>query len=337
MLAERTAEYTHRLESRMRVLLLGGSGFIGSELAASLVRDGAEVRILDREPPAELLKAIWRHCDIFDTTALEAAVAGFAPSHAIYLAAETEADTRVFPPDPRFYQDFPVNTRGARSVAKIFEGSSIERVIFFSSSFVQGPSSEPSVAPPPHTPYGMSKVVMEQQVHESSLPWTILRPTYVWGPGTAKRFLILADAIARRRYLHPAGGEIVRSYGYVRNVAEQTKRALVEPAVLHRTLFVGDAPVNSSKFIDQMSLELTGRTARRMPRPLLKSLAVLVDRIDRIPFDTFRYRHMVSDFVVDMRETWEHLGRPQVSMDDAIAEFGSWYRRCRPAMGGVAR
>lgn len=318
----------------MRVLLLGGSGFIGSELAASLVRDGAEVRILDRNPPAETLKGMWRRCDIFDTTTLGAAVAGFAPSHAIHLAAETGADTRFFPPNPRFYQDFPVNTRGVRSVAKVLECSSIERIVFFSSSFVQGPSSEPSVAPPPHTPYGMSKVVMEQQVHECSLPWTILRPTYVWGPGPTSHFLILADAIARRRYLHPAGKEIVRSYGYVKNVAELTKRALIEPTVLHKTLFAGDAPVGSSKFIDQMSLELTGRTARRMPRPLLKSLAVLVDRIDRIPFDNFRYRHMVSDFVVDMSETWEHLGQPLVNMEDAMAEFGAWYRRCRAGMTG---
>jgi GlcNAc-P-P-Und epimerase len=316
----------------MRVLLLGGSGFIGSEIAASLIRDGVQVRILDREPPTESLRGVWRHCDIFDTLSLRVETAAFLPTHAIYLAAETEADTQVFPPDPRFYEEFPVNTRGVRSVAQVLEGFGIERVVFFSTSFVQGPSSDPLVAPPPHTPYGVSKIAMEKQVHESSLPWTILRPTYVWGPGPARRFLVLADAIARRRYLHPSGGRITRSYGYVRNVSAQATRALVQPSVLHKTLFVGDEPENSSDFIDRMSVELTGQRARRMPRPLLKSMAVMVNRIDRIPFDTFRYRHMVSDFVVDMRETWEHLGQPEVSLETAMIEFGAWYRRSRPMM-----
>src|SRR5215207_4459004 len=61
----------------MKVLVTGGSGFIGSHIVEQLVAGGADVRILDRVPPPASLTAVdVRLADITDVEATEAAVHG---------------------------------------------------------------------------------------------------------------------------------------------------------------------------------------------------------------------------------------------------------------------
>ena len=61
----------------MRVLVTGGSGFIGSHITEQLVATGVDVRVLDRvRPPAHLAEVDFHEADVRDAAAMDAAVAG---------------------------------------------------------------------------------------------------------------------------------------------------------------------------------------------------------------------------------------------------------------------
>ena len=53
--------------TRRRLLVTGGSGFIGTNLVATALEAGDEVRNLDRNPPLDTRQhPHWRRCDILD-------------------------------------------------------------------------------------------------------------------------------------------------------------------------------------------------------------------------------------------------------------------------------
>ncbi|MEO7557027.1 MAG: NAD(P)-dependent oxidoreductase, partial [Acidimicrobiales bacterium] len=75
-----------------RILVTGGSGFIGTNLVQHLVdRDVGAVRNLDRAPPrnAEHRKW-WKAADLRDGTAVLDAVREFAPTQIVHLGARTD-------------------------------------------------------------------------------------------------------------------------------------------------------------------------------------------------------------------------------------------------------
>ena len=62
------------------IALVGGSGFIGSRLADTLVQRGFEVRILDLVPSAEFPK-LYRPLDVRDAARMPAGTRGIRPGH----------------------------------------------------------------------------------------------------------------------------------------------------------------------------------------------------------------------------------------------------------------
>ena len=75
----------------------------------------------------------------------------------------------------------------------------------------------------PDTVYGESKVIGERIVRESSLtvPWTIVRPTSIWGPWFDIPYRSFFDTVHKGLYFHPSGLRVKRSYGFVLNVIYQ--------------------------------------------------------------------------------------------------------------------
>src|SRR5688572_9329654 len=79
----------------MRVLITGGSGFIGTNLVASLLAEGVPLVNLDvAEPLNQAHNGYWQQVDILDPARLTAAVQRFAPTHVVHLAARTDLGER---------------------------------------------------------------------------------------------------------------------------------------------------------------------------------------------------------------------------------------------------
>ena len=164
-----------------RLLLTGGSGFIGANFICEIDRRGRyEVLNLDIAPPKRASKTvIFQRCDLLDRQTVEQSFAEFQPSHVVNLAGRTDMFGATV-------DDYAANHIGTQNViAAIRQTPSVENVVFTSSQYVVGPGRLPAADEDyrPHTVYGQSKVETEKAIRRANLSvsWTIIRPTNIWG------------------------------------------------------------------------------------------------------------------------------------------------------------
>jgi CDP-paratose 2-epimerase len=198
------------------VVVVGGSGFIGSNLAASFLADGRDVIIVDNlSRPGVDQNLAWLKesygarvhplvADIRDSAAIEPA---FADAKAVFhLAAQTAVTTSLADP----LEDFEVNAQGTINVLEVVRkvGRRIP-VIFASTNKVYGGLGDMAMVeiddryiPADETvrgngvaetrgldfctPYGCSKGVADQYVLDYAksydLPTAVLRMSCIYGP-----------------------------------------------------------------------------------------------------------------------------------------------------------
>ena len=319
-----------------RVLLTGGSGFIGTNLIDLLLACGAEVVNADVRPPlSPAQQGAWRRCDVGSTAELRSLLAEVDPSVVVHLAARTDTTSDVV-------SDYEINHVGTANVVRALPSApSAERFVLVSSQFVLGPGTpfrgEEDYAP--HTAYGHSKVEAERWLrrHPPSLTWSIVRPTNVWGPWHLRYQREFWRVLRRGMYVHPSSPDPVRSYGYVGSVCLQLLAVLdAGAAVQGRALYLGDEPVRLSEWVDAFSVALRGRPARRVPGPGLRALAMAGDVVGRLglrtPIDSGRFRSMTEDYPTPMSLTTEALGGlPVVPLALGVAQTVEWLERGTPA------
>lgn len=235
----------------MKVLILGGSGYIGRHLAQHLAaaglrplpaaRHGAPLR-LDACDGAALTEAL-RRCD-----AVVNAVAGSA--HAI--------------------------AEGARVLARAVQQAGGVPVVHLSSLAVHefpGEGAGPAWALGPHARYVRSK--REAEMHLAALahtgtPVAVLRPGCVWGPGSPLWVIRLADLLAAGRLgdLGPAGDGWTQGV-HVRDLCEAVLR-LLGPGTGRGPLRVFDLAAPDSprwnRYLRDLALAIGATPLRRIPR-----------------------------------------------------------------------
>lgn len=318
----------------MKIIVTGGSGFIGTNLIDDLASQGWSILNLSlHEPQNSAHASLWRKTDILDTNDLLDAFCQFQPDAVVHLAARTDCveNTTV-------ENDYRVNTEGTSNVlAAIASNSSVKKVIITSSQFVCGPGRLPRHDEDyfPHTVYGKSKVITETLTRQANLQacWTLIRPTNIWGPWHPRYPAEFWRVAAKGFYVHPSGPPVIRCYGYVGNVAQQITKILEHPAatVNGQTFYVGDPPADIFLWANGFCLALRGKPALKVPRSLLKMAGMagdLVGALTRKPFyiSSSRYRSMVSNYVTPMEKTVQELGLGSYSLSEGIDHTVQWLR-----------
>ena len=198
--------------------VIGGSGFIGTELVKQLLAAGCKVRIADKSR-SSTYPDFWTFADVRDESSLSPALKG---SEVVYnLAAEHKDNVR-----PRSLYD-EVNVAGAENVCRAAEKVSISRIVFTSSVAVYGfapPNADETAALNPLNDYGRTKMLAEDVYREwlgrdirRSL--TIVRPTVVFGPRNRGNVYNLLRQMASGRFVMVGNGRNVKSMAFVDNVA----------------------------------------------------------------------------------------------------------------------
>ncbi len=168
----------------MTTLVTGASGFIGSRLTELLLDEGVEVRVLARNPsalpPSLKGRAGTARADLSTGEGLKEAVGGVAT--VIHLAGTTHA--------LRGSEYMRVNARGTALLLAALRNScaGLSRFVLVSSQAAAGPGCgtvpvTEGDEPCPCTPYGRSKLKAERLVGKAGIPFTIVRPPIVYGPG----------------------------------------------------------------------------------------------------------------------------------------------------------
>lgn len=321
----------------MRLLVTGGSGFIGTNLIEELLVHGHELLNVDIQPPKVRGHApYWKNMDILDAHGLLRLFGVFAPTHVVHLAARTDTDgTRL--------EDYETNTRGTASVLSAIRATrSIDRAIITSTQYVNqstgGPKHDVDFAP--HTVYGQSKVISEKLTRQADLEcvWTITRPTNIWGPWHPRYPDEFWRILGKGFYFHPDGAQVIRAYGYVKNVVHQMLQILrIDPEkVNRRVLYLGDDPIDLLNWVNGFSMAQTGRPVRVVPRSLLRFLAGCGDALNlariRFPITRSRYQSMTTSNGVSMAVTRETLGPSPYNLQQGISETVAWLRSVHPEL-----
>jgi nucleoside-diphosphate-sugar epimerase len=315
----------------MRVLVTGGSGFIGTTLVERLRREGLAVMNFDCAPPQEASqRPVWRCGNILNPADLSAAFAAFEPTHVVHLAARADLD------ESGTVDDYPENIEGVSNVLAAVENSpTVERVITTSTQMVCQPGYWPKHDEDysPNTVYGESKILTEQITRKAdvSCVWTIIRPTNIWGPRHPRHSSQFFSLLKRGLYWHPSGRSARRCWGYVGNVAYQIQRMLELPGdkVHRQTLYVGDAAFDLIDWVNSVSMRLTGKKTRIAPRSFLYSIALVGEAMERCgkkaPLSLLRYKAMTEDYLTPIERTIELTGPAPYSMEQGLDETFRWW------------
>jgi GlcNAc-P-P-Und epimerase len=327
----------------MRILITGGSGFIGTNFIEEFSKRGHTIINYSLHPPLNPeQKQYWINGDILDSAALAKEFKAFAPEWVLHLAARAECDEKT-----TVEKGYKVNTEGTQNVLDAIRATpSVQRVIITSSQFVCGPGPLPKNDADyfPATVYGESKAISEKLTRTANLPvtWTIIRPTNIWGPWHMRYRREFWRVVQRGMYVHPGHQPVIRCYGFVKNVVDQIRKIFEAPSekVHRKTIYVGDRPTDLFDWVNGFSLALAGRSVRIVPRALMRILAIAGDIPSRLtgkPFliNSSRLRSMTTNYNTPIPETFDLLGENPYSLEDGVRETVQWLRSYRgPDVGG---
>lgn len=295
----------------MKVLVTGGSGFIGSHLVDKLKDKGLDVRVFDGVMPTFRKDIEYYQGSILDMTALGFAMNGV--DAVIHLAAI--ADVKNVFNEPHYSE--AINARGTINVLETARKSNVKRVIYGSTTWVYSEVKEDIVdeSTPLRAPthlYTATKLAGEYYCQAYSQLYgveiTILRYGIPYGPRARDEAVIpiFARKALNGEPLTIAGdGSQFRKFIYVEDLAEGNVLALKSVAKNRIYNLDGKEKV----------------TIKQIAETIKKILGdVKIEYIPARPGD-FSGKEVLSNLAK------EELGwEPKVSFEEGVRKYIEWYK-----------
>ncbi len=255
----------------MNFLITGAAGFLGSNLANYLVREGHQVRGLDDlstgDPQALSPEVLFTRGDVNDRPKLWTLLQDVDCVY--HLAARVAVPESVL--YPREYN--AVNVGGTVSLMEAMRDVGVRRVVFISSGTVYGDQAKQplneNVQPYPHSPYAVSKLAAEYYVRTIGDLWGIetvsLRVFNAYGPGqhlppshppVIPNFL--RQAIRGGTLVMHGDGNQTRDYVFVDDVVNTMIAAATAPSIDNLIINIGSGRETSINELVQLVMEVTG-------------------------------------------------------------------------------
>ncbi len=229
----------------MRILVTGGAGFIGSHIVDRYLALGHEVAILDnfatglRENAND--KAVLYEADLTDHEAVTRALAEFRPEAINHQAAHLSVAESVG--NPQYTAG--VNVLGFLNLMEAARSHGLQRVVAASTGGALYGDTDQLPTPESHptrpvSPYGVSKLAMEEYLHyyktEYGIDWVALRYANVYGPrqnpkGETGVIAVFLDRMGsgQQPVIFGDGGQ-TRDYVFVSDVVAANVAALTQGA-----------------------------------------------------------------------------------------------------------
>jgi len=314
-----------------KILVTGGSGFIGTNLIEHYKSIGDEVFSIDIKHPRNIEHIDqWHKVDILDKDKLTTIIKEIEPNIVFHMAARTDLNGLNV-------DSYDVNTKGIENlISALNEIKTLDFVVFASSMLVcrlgYKPSSEVDYCP--NTPYGESKVIGEGLIRSSNIrfPWVIVRPTSIWGPWFATPYRDFFDMIRKGFYVHPKGVRVRRSYGFIYNSIFQLSRIAdrLNDSLVGKTIYLADyEPIELKSWSENIQKSLKVREVKEAPMLLFKVAAKLGDTLKIFgyknpPMSSFRLNNMLTPMVHDTTPLKKYCGAVPYSINEGVIVTCEW-------------
>lgn len=265
----------------MRVAVIGGTGFVGEYLVDALIEADHEPSLLVR-PGSESKVARADQCTL---------IAGSLSDQNSIREALNNCDAVIYNvgilrESPRQGTTFEnMHYRGVVSVVDAAIQAGVRRFLLMSANGIH----------PAVTPYQETKSRAEQHVRQSSLDYTIFRPSVIFGDPHGKMEIatqlyqemirVPVPAVGFHTGLNPANGAIMMSPVHVKDVADAFVRSLDNPSTIGKEYTLGGPQEISWTGMLECIARAVGKKKIILPMPIsfMKMGATLFDWIPAFP------------------------------------------------------
>ncbi|MBN1577019.1 MAG: NAD(P)-dependent oxidoreductase [Chitinispirillaceae bacterium] len=295
----------------IKILITGGTGMIGSALVRRLVAQGHIVRVLtlpdDQGRAAVAAKGVEVRCgDISDPQCVNGICEGI--DTVLHLAAVVLSD------DEHTFDR--VNVTGTRYLLTDAKNCGVRHFIYVSSA---------SVVYRRMTPYSRSKRIAERYVRGSPVPWTIIRPTLVYGEEGGMEFDIFLKYLSSWPVVPFIGkGKAIKRPVYVGDLVDGLEQiALVDKGNGKTYNFSGGSSVAMIDFA-RLCLMLLGREDKmvvHVPVVVCRMLAAFMQRVMKKPLLKWNMiAGVTQDANLDPAEAIGDLGYHPLPVEKKLGE-----------------
>jgi len=219
----------------MKILVTGGTGFVGRALIPQLIQSGHNVIATSRDANADIAGAsVHPIAELGPDTDWHDALRGVEA--VIHLAARVHVMSDNAP-DP-MAENRRINTEGTAKLAKDAVMAGVRQFIFMSTIKVNGETTDvdpfrPNDIPAPKDPYAIAKLDAEKALlkvaRHSDMSAAIIRPPLIYGPGVKGNFISLLN-LCQKGWPLPVGSiNNRRSLIYVGNLVHMVHRLIEKP------------------------------------------------------------------------------------------------------------
>lgn len=320
-----------------RILITGASGFVGGYLVEAALNRGLQVDAAIRKSSNTQYLTDPRinfvYIDMSDVSALAELLKKGQYDYIIQNAGLTRAK------DPQ--QLFSVNTDSIRNFLEAIEQSNIplQRFTFISSMASYGPAdyTEAGIVDHRHTPhpitdYGRSKLAGEKILKASDIPYTIIRPTAVYGP-RENDLLTLYKAVKKGISVHIGLKDQQLTFIHVRDLANAVLDITLNSKAERQSYFASDGNVyTTTQFMRYIQEHLGVKTfTLKIPIQVMKMVGAVVEGVGKLsgtfpPLNKEKVNELgAKSWKLDAKPFWEAASFvPAYDLDEGLKETIEW-------------
>ena len=282
-----------------KITIIGGSGFVGTNLCRQLSLKQQDFEIID----LKMSKQFPEKCKIADVRDVDSLRATITGDVVVNLAAVHRDDVR----DKSEYQR--TNVDGAENVALVCSEKGIKKIVFTSTVAVYGfaePGTGENGEINPFNEYGRTKFEAEEKLRswqescsDSSL--IIVRPTVIFGEGNRGNVYNLLNQIASGKFLMVGRGENKKSMAYIGNIVAFLETCIASDRDYGVFNYVDTPDLTMNELVSQVRNTLQGKSGvgPRLPYWLGMLLGYVADCVAKLtgknlPVSSIRVKKFAS-------------------------------------------
>jgi nucleoside-diphosphate-sugar epimerase len=249
-----------------RILVTGGSGYIGKEVWRQLITHGFDVTVLTRRPKESDVGMQAAEGEMADLASLERAAVG---ADAVVHLAAAKSDE---------HDSYKTNVEGTRNLVAACNKSGVRLIVYVSTA---------SVKLPQLGRYGETKAAAEKVLLASNIPTVILRPSIVYGRGESGIFGSLVRFCRWPLIPVIGNGRCLFRPVHVDDLSAVIENALGNEGARGKTYDVGgDEMISLNALIEKICRDVVGKQRPRIihiPSSIGIAIARVLSRVMRKP------------------------------------------------------